>query len=149
MLGQSVKYGTVRKPTVTKTYICVFLSLSVKAIRLELVSDLTTGAFIASLRRFVARRGKPSLIWSDHGSNFVGAARELKELSVYRQLKRTFLTSVLCKRLSGASSLNVLLISEDFGKPQFETALETYCWWSQVDFRRIHNHSITNRSLSQ
>ena len=47
---------------------------------LELVSDLTTEAFIASLRRFVARRGKPSLLWSDHGSNFIGAVPKLKEL---------------------------------------------------------------------
>ena len=84
-----VKYGTVRKPTVTKAYICVFVSLSVKAVHLELVSDLTTGAFIASLRRFVARRGKPSLIWSDHGSNFVGAARELKELFDFLSLQTT------------------------------------------------------------
>ena len=50
-----------------------------KAVHLELVSDLTSEAFIACLRRFVARRGKPSLIWSDHGTNFVGANRELKE----------------------------------------------------------------------
>ena len=84
-----VKYGTVRKPTVTKAYICVFVSLSVKAVHLELVSDLTTGAFITSLRRFVARRGKPSLIWSDHGSNFVGAAQELKELFDFLSLQTT------------------------------------------------------------
>jgi hypothetical protein len=44
------------------------------------VSDLTTDAFIACLRRFVARRGKPTLIWSDHGTNFVGAANELRGL---------------------------------------------------------------------
>ena len=44
------------------------------------MSDLTTEAFIAALRRFIARRGKPALIWSDHGSNFVGATREIKEL---------------------------------------------------------------------
>ena len=59
---------------------CVFVSLSVRAVHLELVSDLSTDAFIACLRRFISRRGKPTLIWSDHGTNFVGAASEIKEL---------------------------------------------------------------------
>ncbi len=36
-----VKYGSVRKPTVLKSYVCVFVSLSVKAVHLELVSNLT------------------------------------------------------------------------------------------------------------
>ena len=79
------KYGYVRKPTLVKSYVCVFVSLSVKAVHLELVSDLTTEAFIACLRRFIARRGKPSLIWSDHGSNFLGASRQLKELFTFLQ----------------------------------------------------------------
>ena len=70
-----VKYGYTRKLTVVKAYICVFVSLSVKAVHLELVSDLTTDAFVSALRRFFARRGKPKLIWSDHGTNFVGAQR--------------------------------------------------------------------------
>ena len=48
-----------------------------------MISDLTTAAFIACLRRFIARRGKPVSIWSDHGSNFVGAARELNELFAF------------------------------------------------------------------
>ena len=84
-----VKYGYVRKPTVVKTYVCVFVSLTVKAVHLELVSDLSTDAFIACLRRFISRRGIPGLIWSDHGSNFVGAARELKELSEFLELQKT------------------------------------------------------------
>ena len=75
-----VKYGSVRKPTVLKAYVSVFVSLSVKAVHLELVSDLTAESFIATLRRFIARRGHPSMIWSDNGTNFVGANRELKEL---------------------------------------------------------------------
>ena len=75
-----IKYGHVRKPTIIKAYICVFVCLSVKAVHLELVSDLTTEAFIAALRRFIARRGYPTSIWSDHGSNFVGAKGELKAL---------------------------------------------------------------------
>ena len=68
-----IKYGHVRKPTVVKTYICLFVCLVVKAVHLELVSDLTTEAFIASFRRFIARRGCPKLMLSDHGTNFVGA----------------------------------------------------------------------------
>ena len=75
-----VKHGYVRKPTVVKTYICVFVCLAVKAVHLELVSDLTTEAFLSCLRRFVSRRGLPTLIWSDNGTNFVGADREIKEL---------------------------------------------------------------------
>ena len=39
-----VKFGSVRKPTVVKSYICVFVSLTVKAVHLESVSDLTTDA---------------------------------------------------------------------------------------------------------
>jgi hypothetical protein len=56
--------------------VCSFL----KAVHLEVVSDLTTEAFLAAFHRFVSRRGKPSLVWSDNGTNFVRAARELKSL---------------------------------------------------------------------
>jgi hypothetical protein len=55
----------------------------VKAVNLELVTDLTSEAFIACLRRFIAWCGYPSQIWSDHGINFVGANREIKELIEY------------------------------------------------------------------
>jgi hypothetical protein len=75
-----VKYGMVRRPTLVKAYVCIFVSLAVKAVHIEVVSDLTAEAFIATLRRFIARRGHPALIWSDNGTNFVGANRELKEL---------------------------------------------------------------------
>lgn len=57
-----------------------FVCVIVKAVHIEVVSDLTTDAFIACLRRFVARCGKPSSIHSDHGTDFVGANRQLSEL---------------------------------------------------------------------
>ena len=79
----------MRKPTVVKTYASVLVSLSVKAVHLEVVSDLTTEAFLACLRRFISRRGKPTLIWSDHRTNFVGAAQEIKELIVFLKKKRS------------------------------------------------------------
>ena len=84
-----VKYAHVRKPVIVKAYVCLFVSLSVKAVHLEPVSDLTTDAFIAALRRFIARRGKPTLILSDHGTNFTGATRELKEVYEFFDEQRT------------------------------------------------------------
>jgi hypothetical protein len=80
-----IKTGKNRNPTILKSYACIFVSLAVKAVHIELVSDLTTEAFLATPRRFIARRGLPSLIWSDHGTNFVGAKRELKELYQFLQ----------------------------------------------------------------
>ncbi|XP_055838382.1 uncharacterized protein LOC129906593 [Episyrphus balteatus] len=53
--------------------------MATKALHLEVVSDLSTDAFLAALRRFVARRGKCSVIYSDNGTNFQGAARTLCE----------------------------------------------------------------------
>ena len=81
--GLQIEYGHVRKPTVLKSYICLFVYLAVKAVHMELVSDLISEAFIAALRRFVARHGLPSLIWSDHGTNFVGANRESREFNIF------------------------------------------------------------------
>ena len=83
-----IKYGYVRKPTIVKAYACIYVS-SVNAVHLELVSDLTSETFIACLRRFMAHHGKPSLIWSDHGTNFVGADRELKEFVEFLQHQKT------------------------------------------------------------
>ncbi|XP_060800865.1 uncharacterized protein LOC132901873 [Amyelois transitella] len=61
----------------TKAYVAIFVCMSTKAIHIELVSDLSTEAFLGAFRRFVARRGKCSHIWSDQGRNFVGASKEL------------------------------------------------------------------------
>ncbi|GFT84635.1 integrase catalytic domain-containing protein [Trichonephila clavipes] len=63
----------------TKCYICVFVCLATKAVHLEVFSDLTSKAFIACLKRFVARRGKPSEIFCDQGTNFYGASRDLRK----------------------------------------------------------------------
>ena len=62
----------------TKGYITVFVCFATKAIHLELVSDLTTAAFLAALKRFTSRRGLPKEISSDNGTNFQGASKELK-----------------------------------------------------------------------
>ncbi|GFY01109.1 integrase catalytic domain-containing protein [Trichonephila clavipes] len=59
---------------------CRVFSQVVKAIHLEIVSNLTTKAFLAALKRFVARRGRPIEFHSDNGRNFVGANNELRKI---------------------------------------------------------------------
>ena len=54
--------------------------MSTKAVNLELVSGYTSADFIAAFRRFVAVRGQCSKLYSDQGTTFIGADRELKQL---------------------------------------------------------------------
>ncbi|KAJ0171792.1 hypothetical protein K1T71_012555 [Dendrolimus kikuchii] len=63
-----------------KGYICLFVCMATRAIHLEAVSDLTSDGFLAAFKRFVARRGHCADLYSDNGTNFVGAAKELKKL---------------------------------------------------------------------
>ncbi|KAL0839000.1 hypothetical protein ABMA28_016997 [Loxostege sticticalis] len=68
-----------------KSYICLFVCMSTKAVHIELVSDMTTDAFIAAFKRFVSRRGHCVEIWSDNGTSFVGAEKKL--LHMWKQGK--------------------------------------------------------------
>ena len=52
-----LKKGHTRKPLKVKGYVCLFVFMTTKATHLELVMDLTSEAFIAALKCFVARRG--------------------------------------------------------------------------------------------
>lgn len=60
-----------------KGYIVVFVCLSTKAMHLEAVSTMTTDAFLAAFKRFTARRGLCTDLYSDCGTTFVGAKNEL------------------------------------------------------------------------
>ena len=62
-----------------KHYGVIFTCLVTRTSHLESCPSLTTDRFINTFRRFLARRGQPSLLRSDNGSNFVGARRELQE----------------------------------------------------------------------
>ncbi|XP_050307738.1 uncharacterized protein LOC126744393 [Anthonomus grandis grandis] len=60
-----------------KGYICLFVCMVTKALHLEVASDLSSECFLAAFRRFVSRRGRCSDMYSDQGTNFVGASRML------------------------------------------------------------------------
>ncbi|XP_033251779.1 uncharacterized protein LOC108161272 isoform X1 [Drosophila miranda] len=60
-----------------KVYLCIFVCFATKACHIEIVSDKSSNAFIAALKRFFARRGLSSDLYCDNATNFVGASREL------------------------------------------------------------------------
>ncbi|XP_072395159.1 uncharacterized protein [Diabrotica undecimpunctata] len=75
-----IKVSRLRGESFVKAYICIFVCLSVKAVHLELAFDLTTEAFINCFKRFIARRGLCQNLFSDNGTNFVGARNHFNDL---------------------------------------------------------------------
>ncbi|XP_071052898.1 uncharacterized protein [Onthophagus taurus] len=63
-----------------KGYLILFVCLSTSAIHLEVATDYSTSGFIAAYKRFTGRRGLCKCIYSDCGTNLVGADRELRNL---------------------------------------------------------------------
>ncbi|MBM6549257.1 hypothetical protein H7673_10365 [Streptococcus dysgalactiae subsp. equisimilis] len=66
--------------SVVKRYGCLFSCMKTRAVHIEVASSLTVDSFIMALMRFISRRGKPIEIFSDNGTNFVGADIELRKL---------------------------------------------------------------------
>lgn len=63
-----------------KAWICLFTCAVYRAVHLELLSSLSSETFLQGLRRFVARRGRPAIIYSDNGSIFVGTSNDLRSV---------------------------------------------------------------------
>lgn len=89
-----MKDSKLRNKTLIKSYICIFICLSTKAIHIELVSDLTAQSFLSAFKRFTARRGLCANIFSDNATNFIGANSELSaitKLPIEQSFKRYLL----------------------------------------------------------
>lgn len=75
-----VRCSNTRGERCSKGYIVVFVCLSSKAVHLEVAGDLSTDTFLGAFKRMIARRGYCNEIWSDNGTNLVGADRQLMEI---------------------------------------------------------------------
>ena len=62
-----------------KFYITLFTCAVTRAVHVELVNSLSQEQFILALRRFAARRGMPSIIYSDNAKTFLGASVQLQK----------------------------------------------------------------------
>ncbi|XP_072171548.1 uncharacterized protein [Diadema setosum] len=65
--------------SLVKRYGCIFTCLVIRAIHIEVLHSLDTDSFLNALQRFISRRGRPEIIRSDNGTNFIGAEREPRE----------------------------------------------------------------------
>lgn len=92
-----VKESRRRGARTQKAYLALFICMAVKAVHLEIVTDLSTEAFLAALDRFTSRRGVPANIYSDCGTNYVGAAKQIKALLETNNARQAISSRVQCK----------------------------------------------------
>ncbi|GAA6092937.1 uncharacterized protein LOC122146531 [Tachysurus ichikawai] len=59
--------------------VCLHVSLREPCNFMEVAHTLDTDSFINALQQFIARRGPPTEIRSDNGTNFVCGLRELRK----------------------------------------------------------------------
>ena len=85
-----IKSSRLRRAPLVKAYISLFVCMVTKAVHIETVTSLSTDAFIMTLKRFISRRGNPSIIFSDNATNFSGANNQLKELYDFFKNREAF-----------------------------------------------------------
>lgn len=61
-----------------EVHICLFTCAVTRAVHLEVVSNLQVETFLFALRRFIARRGIPRIMYSDNATTFHAAAQHLR-----------------------------------------------------------------------
>ena len=64
---------------IERRYVLLITCLASRALHLEVTPSLDTESFLLALRRFIARRGRPSHIFSDNWRSFKRADKELRE----------------------------------------------------------------------
>lgn len=89
--------GPLFTKTKEKCWIVIFTCAVYRAVHLELIQSLSSHAFIQALRRFIARRGRVSTIYSDNGTNFVGVNAALQQLDWDDILKESDLQRIQWK----------------------------------------------------
>jgi hypothetical protein len=84
--------GEVQKRTSGKVYGVIFTDLYSRAVHIEAAFGYDTDSFLQSLRRFSNIRGWPSTIFSDPGSQLIGAEKEL--ISAWQNINRESLYKI-------------------------------------------------------
>nr|AAD26627.1 unknown [Takifugu rubripes] len=80
LFGPYLVKDDVKRRVTLKTWGVVFSCMACRAIHLDLVNSVSSESFLMAYQRFTAIRGHPSKLWSDPGTNFIGAKPVLQDL---------------------------------------------------------------------
>ena len=87
-LDMTGNYNIKVKDEVFKYYLVIFVCAATGCGHVEVVADATSISFTNAFERFVSRRGCPSIVISDQGSNFKGSyTNELRQMSEHLIVK--------------------------------------------------------------
>ena len=81
-------YVFVRRTT-EKRWGFIFTCLTTRAVYVEIVTSMDTSSCVMGVERFVSRRGTPAMIWSDNGTNFIGAKKKQRHKVEIQSTQRT------------------------------------------------------------
>ncbi|XP_031333989.1 uncharacterized protein LOC116164001 [Photinus pyralis] len=136
------KETTRRNSPRHKSYCCIFVDTASKAVHLEAVTELSTAAFMAAFHRFCARRSLPATLHTDCGRNYLGAARQLKEVT-------TFLKNHQDELYTQLASLKVKWCFNPPAAPNFGGIFEAAVKLMKLlMYRQIGNTILTFEELS-
>ena len=85
-----VKYLQRKSKKEQKAYVVIYSCSLTRAVFLELLPSLETGEFNKTIKCLIARRGRPTKIYSDNGRTFIAVANWLKKVRKDERLN-TFL----------------------------------------------------------
>ncbi|GFW59064.1 integrase catalytic domain-containing protein [Trichonephila clavipes] len=135
-----------------KVWVVLYTCAVYRAVHLELVTALSTNNFLLSLRRFIARRGRPSVVYTDNGTYSRGAVRKFKNLD-WIKIERE--TEIQCIKLkfnphTAAWWERLIRVLKDLLKRTFGNAVLTYEELLTVlcDDESIVNNQINSRPLT-
>ena len=72
-----------------KAWIVLYTCVEHRAVHLESVSSLSNISFLQSLRRFIARRSRPKIIYFGNSTNLRGANNDLSKVD-WEKITRFF-----------------------------------------------------------
>jgi len=126
-------YAKKKEKSGTKKFWFVLFTCAVyRGVHLELLSSLSTECFLLALRRFIARRSRPAIIYSDKGTNFRGLYNLMNQLD--------------WKRIQEATQVD--RIEWRFNPP---SAPWWGGWWERLigSVKRVMRRVFTNRRLTR